>query len=95
MLSKFLLVTSIVRLYSSNYFSELTNHFDSMNVIVVVHATMIFDMLVLSYLILGPLAASFALRTHALILLAYESYPRRATHRKQLSLHRSRPPQVG
>ena len=87
---KFLLVTSILRLYSSNYFSVLTDCFDSINAQVAVHATMIFDMLVQSYLGFGPLAASLALRTHALILLAYESYSRRATHRKQLILHRSR-----
>jgi len=52
---------------------------------------MIFDMLVQSYLGFGSLAAaSLALRTHALILLAYESYSRRATHGMQLILHRSR-----
>ena len=64
---KFLLVTSILRLYSSNYFSVLTDYFDSINALVAVHATMIFDMLVHSYLGFGPLAASLALSTHALI----------------------------
>ena len=64
---KFLLVTSILRLYSSNYFSVLTDHFDIINAQVAVHATMIFDMLVQSYLGFGPLAASLALSTHALI----------------------------
>ena len=39
--------------------------FDSINAQVAVHATMIFDMLVQSYLGFGPLAASLALRTHA------------------------------
>ena len=90
MLSKFLLVTSILRLYSSNYFSVLTDHFVSINALVAVHVTMIFDMLMQSYLFVGPLAASLALRTHALILLANESYSRRATHGKPLNLHRSR-----
>ena len=64
---KFLLVTSILRLYSSNYCSVLTDHFDGINAQVAVHATMIFDMLVQSYLGFGPLAASLALSTHALI----------------------------
>ena len=58
-------LTSILRLYSSNYFSVLMDHFDSINALVAVHATMIFDMLVQSYLVLGPLAASLALRTQA------------------------------
>ena len=64
---KFLLVTSILRLYSSNYFSVLIDHFDSINAQVAVHVTMIFDMLEQSFLGFGPLAASLALRTHALI----------------------------
>ena len=64
---EFLLVTSILCLYSSNYFSVLTDCFDSINAQVAVHATLIFDMLVQSYLGFGPLAASLALRMHALI----------------------------
>ena len=64
---KFLLVTSILRLYSSKYSSVLTDNFDSINAQVAVHATMIFDMLVQSYLGFGPFAASLALNTHALI----------------------------
>ena len=64
---KFLLLTSILRLYSSNYFSVWTDCFDSINALVAVHATKSFDMLVQSYLGFGPLAASLALSTHALI----------------------------
>ena len=71
--------------------SVLTEKFDSINAPVAVHATMIFDMLVQSYLVLLSLAASLAaLRTHARILLAKESYSRRATREQQLNLHRSR-----
>lgn len=51
---KFLLVTSILRLYSSNYFSVLTDNFDSINALVAVHATMIFDMLMQAISDLDP-----------------------------------------
>ena len=63
--AKILLATSILPLYSSNDFSVVTDHFDSINALVAVHATKSFDMLVQSYLGFGPLAASLALRSHA------------------------------
>jgi len=77
----------MLSLFNCKHFSVLTDDFNGINELVAVHATMILSMHVQSYLNDASLAASLSPRTHTLILLAQESFSRRATHGKQLTLH--------